>query len=182
MRKAELIVLCEDAQHERFIRRFLRAMDFNPRQFRIRPYPAGARSGEQSVREKYPAEARALRQRANHSSASLVTITDADALTVEQRAQQLDDALHAAGHERRGRDERIALVIPRRNLESWIHFGVQGVVDETTDFKTLYRSDGRAHRHATDAALTIHRTAPEEGTAPPSLVTACRELRRIVES
>jgi hypothetical protein len=51
-RKAEFVVLCEDAQHERFIRRYLRELGFNHRQFRVRPYPAGARSGEQWVREK----------------------------------------------------------------------------------------------------------------------------------
>lgn len=180
MRNVEFVVLCEDAQHKSFIVRCLRRLGFNQRLFRVRPYPAGARSGEQWVREQYPDEVTEQRRRSNYTSASLVAITDADTLSVEERIRRLDDALHEAGCLRRRDGERIALVVPRRNIESWIHFfESSGTVDETADFKPKYRNDAKGCRDAADAAVELCRRSDDESTAPPSLITACSELRRI---
>jgi hypothetical protein len=90
----------------------------------------------------------------------------------------LDDALEAAGDTRRRDSERIALVVPRRNIESWIHFAETREIDETTDFKPRYRETKA--RNAADAVLEACRSGADETTAPPSLVAACRELRRVV--
>lgn len=179
MRKAEFVILCEDAQHECFIRRYLRTLGFNHRQFRVRPYPAGSRSGEQWVRETYPVEVRALRRQANHTSASLIAVTDADTLSVEQRTKQLDDALHAAGITRRQGHERIVLVVPRRNIESWVHFAETQQIDETTDFKPRYR-DTKA-TSAADLAIDVCRPSADRSRVPPSLASACLELQRVVQ-
>lgn len=179
-RKVEIVVLCEDAQHESFIRRYLRALDFNPAQFRIRAYPAGARAGEQWVRERHPEEAKLQRSRANHTNASLIAVIDADTLSVEQRVRQLDDALHGVGHVRRQGHERIAIVIPRRNIESWVHFAETREIDETTDFKQRYRGT-KACRNAADVAIDACRTNADQSQIPPSLAVACQELRRVVQ-
>jgi hypothetical protein len=181
MRKSEFIVLCEDVKHKTFILRYLRSLGFNDRQIRIRLPRAGRGSGEQWVREGYPEQARAQRRRANHTSASLIAVIDADTLSVEQRKQQLDGALDAAGLAAREGAERIAFVIPRRNIESWVHFAMHRKVDEVTDFKQRYR-DPKTCRDAADVAVEVCRSGSNESTAPPSLVAACRELRRVVES
>jgi hypothetical protein len=74
--------------------------------------------------------------------------------------------------------QRIAIVIPRRNIESWVHFAETRQIDETTDFKPQYR-DSKACRNAADVAIEICRTSTDQSAVPPSLATACLELRRV---
>lgn len=177
-RKAEFIVLCEDVKHKTFILRYLISLGFNARQIRTKLPRAGRGAGEQWVRESYPEWARAQRRRANHTSNSLIAVVDADSLSVEQRRQQLDDALGGAGFAVRDPKERIAIVVPRRNIESWIHFAETGEVDETTDFKPRYRE--ATARNAADVAIDASRTNANQSRVPPSLASACQELRRVV--
>lgn len=178
MRKVEFVVLCEDKNHESFIIRYLRRLGFNRRQIRPEPRPVGRGAGEQWVRKRYPLAAEIQRSKANRSRASLIVIIDADTMSTEERKQQLDDALDAAGQARRGGSERIALVVPRRNIESWVHFTLHAEIDETTDFKPRHR-DASVWGSA-DAAVRVHRSGSDETAVPPSLVAACQELRRVV--
>lgn len=179
MRKVELVVLCEDKNHESFIIRYLRRLGFNRRQIRPVPRPAGRGAGEQWVRMRYPLAAEIQRSKANRSRASLIVIIDADTMSTEERKQQLDDALDAAGQARRRGPERIAVVVPRRNIESWVQFALHGEIDETTDFKPRHR-DANVWG-AADVAVVLHRSRSEETAVPPSLAVACQELRRVVQ-
>ena len=178
-RKAEFVVLCEDVTHKTFMLRYLKSLGFNFRQIRTKLSPAGRGAGEQWVRERYPEWARAQRRRANHTNASLIAVVDADTLSVDQRREQLDNVLVGAGLSVRDAKERIAIVIPRRNIESWVHFAETREIDETTDFKARYR-EGKA-RNAADVAIEICRTNSDRSQVPPSLAVACLELRRVVQ-
>jgi hypothetical protein len=178
-RKAEFVVLCEDVKHKTFMLRYLTSLGFNVRQIRIKLPRAGRGAGEQWVRERYPEETKIQRSRANHTSASLIAVIDADTLSVEQRRQQLGVALANAGLESRDTEERIAFVIPRRNIESWVHFAETREIDETTDFKPRYRETKA--RNAADVAIDACRTNADQSQIPPSLAAACLELRRVVQ-
>lgn len=180
MRKVELVVLCEDVKHKAFMLRYLTSLKFNVRQIRVRLAPPGSGAGEQWVRERYPEYVRSQRRRANHTKASLIAVIDADTSGVEQRRRQLDGALDAAGLSARNAEERIAIVIPRRNVESWVHFAVRREIDETTDFKHRYPAVD-ACKDAAALAIEVCRTTTDHNHAPPSLVTACGELRRVVQ-
>lgn len=180
MRKVELVLLCEDKNHESFIIRYLCRLGFNRRQIRPVPRPAGRGAGEQWVRKRYPLAAEIQRSKANRSRASLIVIIDADTMSTEERKQQLDDALDAAGQARRRGPERIAVVVPRRNIESWVHFAETREIDETTDFKQRYRGT-KACRNAADVAIDACRTNADQSQIPPSLAVACQELRRVVQ-
>lgn len=178
MHKVEVIVLCEDVKHMTFILRYLRRLGFNNRQIHSRLPRSGRGAGEQWVRERYPAEVKAQRSRANHTSASLIAVIDADTLSVDERRQQLEATLDRSGLAPRDAKERISIVIPRRNIESWVHFAEAREIDETTDLKLRYK-DTKACRDAADAAVEVCRSGSDEAAAPPSLVAACRELRRV---
>lgn len=180
MHKVEFIVLCEDVKHTTFILRYLRRLGFNNRQIHFKIPRAGRGAGEQWVRERYPEETKIQRSRANHTSASLIAVVDADTLSVEQRREQLGVALATAGLRSRDSKERIAIVIPRRNIETWIHFAETREIDETTDFKPRYR-DTKACRVAADVAIEACRTNADQSQVPPSLAVACLELRRVVQ-
>lgn len=189
MRKVEFTLLCEDKQHATFLRHYLRRLGFNFRQFRIMPYPAGSGSGEQRVRERFAEEVRAQRRRAACSrTVALLVMIDADGHEQGFRHRQLDDALGVSSQERRGDDERIAVLVPRRNIESWLHFTQTGEIDEETDFKVRGRNDAQACRETAKRAVGIcrsHRRVVDGGAsspAPPSLLMACEELGRVTEA
>jgi len=50
----------------------------------------------------------------------VVTVADADNLTVQDRKIEFDAALKADGQKPRQPDEPIAVVVPRRQIETWI--------------------------------------------------------------
>lgn len=87
MSGVSVILLCEDAQTDAFVRRFLKHRNFRGRDVTTLPLPDGSRSGEQWVRERYPRQLQAIRQR---QGACLIVVTDADVHSTEFRRAQLD--------------------------------------------------------------------------------------------
>lgn len=191
-RRALCVVLAEDAAAGLFLQRYVRKLR-SVRDIRLLPPPAGKGAGEQYVRSQYPSQVHELRR--GLVTRSLVVHVDADTRTVEQRRGELADALQQAREERRGDDERIALIIPRRNIETWIH-GLCGVdVDEEYNFKKdpEKRIGGRDEerigvvsdrsRAAAEAlfALTRDHTHATPPPSLPALVEGVQELRRLEE-
>jgi hypothetical protein len=101
---------------------------------RIVNSPSGSGSAEQWVRERFAIEVEACRGR--HAETKLVILIDADALTVRQRMSQLDQALRENEIPAIHNDtEKIARLIPKRNIETWILCLNEVLVDEDTDYK-----------------------------------------------
>src|SRR5688500_16618310 len=100
----------------------------------IRLSPPGQGSGEQYVLRQYPVEVRAVRRTNQFRpvGVSLVTVIDADTYTVLQRHEELDRRLDASNQERRHADEKLAILVPKRNIETWIHHLRGVLVDEET--------------------------------------------------
>ncbi|HEX2572105.1 MAG TPA: hypothetical protein VH877_21355 [Polyangia bacterium] len=117
-RTAKVIILCEGVEDYDFARRALTRLGWNKRLFEPRICPSGSQSGEQFVRENYARELRAQRAR---QGIKLLVCTDADVHEVSERARQLAASLPTAGEPPRRREERVALWIPRRNLETWAY-------------------------------------------------------------
>jgi hypothetical protein len=177
-RFAEIVILCEDRQQEVFVRRYLHGLGYSNRRIRVAPYPAGRGSGEQFVRQNYPKEVKELRRRAKHLHVGLVVVIDADTSTVPQRLQQLDAELQQSGLSPRADDERIALLVPRRNIETWIHYLLGNPVDEDTVYPKLPRESDC--QPAVARLLAIRSSGwqlPDD--CPPSLREGCAELRRL---
>jgi hypothetical protein len=84
----------------------------------------------------------ALRRRqAKKTQTALIVVIDADAGTVEYRLGQLDESLRRSEHRPVDpKKERIARLIPRRNIETWILCLNGEFVDEETDY-TRTRND-----------------------------------------
>lgn len=137
-RTARVIILCEGIEDYDFARRALVRLGWNKRLFEPRICPSGTQSGEQFVRENYAREVRAQRAR---QGIKLLICTDADVHEVSERARQLAASLQAAGEPPRHRDERVALWIPRRNLETWVYLYAHGSVDEATNYKREIREE-----------------------------------------
>jgi hypothetical protein len=135
-RPSLVIVLVEDSRHQQFVRRYLRRCGLEQHAMRFVPYPAGARSGEQWVRERFAVEVEAYRRRRAHAETTLIVLIDADDLSVQERLAQLDRCLDEARAARVRPDvEQIARLVPKRNIETWILCLNDVPVDEETDYK-----------------------------------------------
>jgi len=135
-RPSQVIVLVEDNRHQQFVRRYLRRCGLELHAIRFVPYPAGAGSGEQWVRERFAMEVDACRRRRAHADTALIVLIDADHLLVQERLAQLDRSLDGAQVDRVRQDaEQIARLVPKRNIETWILCLNDAAVDEETDYK-----------------------------------------------
>jgi hypothetical protein len=106
-------------------------------------------------------------------------VTDADVLSVEQRRQQLSAPLVAAGIPVLTDDEAVAILIPRRNIETWIYYLNGQSVDEATTYRKLAR-EGEC-QPAVDRLAGLYRTGwtlPVD--CPDSLRLSVEELKRIL--
>ena len=85
-RASDIIVLCEDRLQEVFVRRFLK-QGWGIKQPPIRPvpYPHGGSggAGEKHVRDNYPNQLKAYRDRSAKAKTILIVVMDADVDTVQ---------------------------------------------------------------------------------------------------
>ncbi len=121
-----------------FALRYLKGRGYSTRE--IYRFPReGSGSGEQFVRDHFAKEVGV--QRKGGSYQTLVALTDADILTAQARRETLLNQLKK-GEERKP-DERIAILIPKRNIETWI-MALNGA-DESPGAEASAREDrGRA--------------------------------------
>lgn len=177
-RSIQVTVLCEDKQQAVFIRHCLISRGVNPIKIRAIINPHGQGSGEQFVRERYYQEVVDYRRKANMLSTVLVVLLDADTNTVEQRFKWLDKMLADDGQPKRQQHEKIAILIPKRNVETWIRYLQGNNVDETTVYQKLTR-EGTCKQQAQKLAREL---CPNglPADSPPSLHTACEGLNLIL--
>lgn len=177
-RYTQLIVLSEDRQQEVFARRFLERCGIERGRIYYRTCPRGKLAGEQYVRERYPFEVRGYRRKCHAMTIGLVVVTDADTRGVADRLNQLDDALENSGDERRKAHERIGLFVPKRNIETWLHYLHGKPVNEEDPYPRLAGREADCKPAVEALADRRHEPLPEH--APPSLKAACAELDRVL--
>lgn len=175
-RQVTVTILCEDRQQEVMARYFLQKRGFT-KPFRVIICPKGKQSGEQYVRQNYAREVKAYRSQSNYRSVCLVVVIDADRYKVVDRLNQLNEALEDDSQERRQDSEKIALFVPKRNIETWIHYLQGEQIDEENAYPKLPReSDCKPFVEK----LADHCRSGLDRDAPPSLQTACGEWQRIL--
>jgi hypothetical protein len=125
------------------------------------------------VKVNHAAEVRAIRAKP-YLRAGVVTMIDADDASVQERKAELDTALAADGQDCRQPDERIAVAVPRREIETWIHSLLGSPADEESSYPR-FRGD---ERQCAPAATEFARKCPSDMRKDdlPSLKDACKEL------
>jgi hypothetical protein len=166
-RIAKIVILAEDQRQVNLVRRYLQHCGHDRRNFRVEPLPSGRGSGEQYVRRNYPLQAAEYRNAAKRRKAALVVIIDADTRAFQQRKSQLESSFRP----QRGPDEAIALLIPKRNVETWILCLTGAAVNETTDYKDTPDIDNRI----SPAAKTLWEWTRPNFVLPPACVDSLRE-------
>ena len=179
--RATLItLLCEDKRHEQFARRFLMERGVSGRRIRSRIAPPGVGDAKRWVRQRYPEEIRAYRERANAINNILIVLTDVDHETVEIRRETLNQACRDAGVDTLKIGDRIALALPRWAIETWILALAGEPLDETERIQPAHKQ--RVEREWRTAARRLAEscTLGKQLAAimPASLQTACAEYER----
>ncbi|SLM32089.1 conserved hypothetical protein [Desulfamplus magnetovallimortis] len=172
----QVIILCEDRQQEVFARFFLIQCGIEKRRIRSKIAPYGKGSGEQFVRESYAAEVVALRSK-NYLNVGLVVLIDADpGHDPDFRINELDDQLADKKIARRAIDEKIGVFVPKRNIETWIHYLKNPPVNEIDAYPKLLKP-GKCKPFVQNMAKS--RKKPLAQDAPNSLKCACAEIERL---
>lgn len=174
-RVTDVILVCEDRQHEAFARRFLKLTGIQPKRIRVLRAPSGEGSGERWVKETYPKEVKAHRQNSHIKGRGLIVIVDEDTQSTTPRAKALEESLESANLPNRAVDERILHVIPARNIETWIAYLDGLEVDETKTYPKLPRE-----RDCSDAVKTLFEMCQKHQLrepSPPSLEATCGEYQ-----
>ncbi len=179
----QYVVLCEDLQTQVFIRRALIRRGAHPRRIQLVALPSEVEegAGDHYVARHYPTQAEAHRSRASHTRAALIVHMDVDPRnSVAARMNRLEQALSTAGMPARGAEERIAYLLPKRNIETWIHFYLDGPpIDEVTEYAkyTGHESDCWPAAEAFSDGAASNTEPPD---APPSLGMGLSEFQRVL--
>jgi len=136
-RSARMVVLCEDSQQHTFLYRLLTSLGFPRNRIRIENVRNARGAGDQFVRNRYPDEVAIYRRKSARMNIGLVTAIDADTEPVRRRYQELNEALEANGQENRQNGEEICILIPKREIETWIY----ALFGDTVNENTKYRPD-----------------------------------------
>jgi hypothetical protein len=172
---SRVTVLAEDRNHQSFAKRYLRRVGYKEHQIFLEQIPNGAGSGEQWVRENYARTVHDCRHRAANAGTALVVVIDADDQEPARRQRQLEAELAEA----RSGGERIAHLIPKRNIETWILCLDGKVVDEIKD----YSRDREIAERIRPAAETFYAWTRPHADIPshcvPSLRAAIPEAHRL---
>ena len=172
-RRVKIVLLCEDSQQEAFTRRFLKGMGWNTREIRVEKSPSALGSAEQWVREKFPHELMAYRQRRQRAASALIAMIDADTNDVQDRINQFERACDSIQIAFRTADEAVAIAVPKRNIETWIHYLNGQPVNEQDAYPRLERE--RECKPAVDHLVELCHSTGLSTNAPQAMVIGCDE-------
>jgi len=174
-RNANVVILCEDQQQEVFVRRFLARMQYGNRDLKVFKAPKGRGSGEQFVRERFAEELAFFRSRAIRTRQALIVFIDADRSDASSRVAEVEGACKDAGIEKRSLEERVLILVPSRNIETWFAYLDGQDVNETDKYPRLRRP--RDCRRHVDRLYEMCQQRELRQPAPSSLEAACDEYR-----
>ena len=176
----QIVLLCEDTQHEAFARRFLSENSWDTRRLRVEKAPGGRGAADQFVRERFPVELAAYRRKQASVAQALIVILDGDNHGIHARQAELDEACQSKGIEARQRDERVLVLVPTWNIETWIAYLDGIAVDEATpNYPRLARP--RECRDHVRKLATMCQSGRLQLPAPSSLESACAEYARLAD-
>jgi hypothetical protein len=182
-RVSETVLLCEDDAQERFTKAYLKKCGLPCQSPYVRSLVASRekKGGNDAwVLDRFPKELNACRQRNKKAKTRLLVLIDADKHSVEDRRRQLTERVKLAGFEEFGKNEPAELLIPKRQIETWIRALRGEIVTEDQDCKGWEKLDKEQLRLAAQTLYDWSRPNATLGsTCVPSLQAALPQWRRI---
>jgi hypothetical protein len=181
-RRVHVVVLCEGRKDYQFAYKCLVACGWRWYQITANSAPSGKQSAFTYVLNHYSAEVHENRK-AKKKERALFVFIDADEEPEGGRERELAKRLDAARLKPRQAGERIALWVPRRQLETWVYFLTHGEADEETDYKGEHRIKDREYMPAAERfAKLLKERHSLPSKAVPSLKKALGEFERLRSS
>ena len=187
----EVTILCEDIDQERFIREYLICRGWDKRKIKDFGNAKGQtiKNNNASIVRYYPDLIRSYRQR-KYRNIAVVVMTDDDTKTLSYKMRSfhkaLDETTGNLNQDTRRSDDKVAIFVPARNIETWFRYinsypsGQE--CDEITDYKDKTMSKEEKIELAERSARILAREICPQGVdaiALPSLRYACSELQRL---
>lgn len=113
-------------------------------------------------------------------SIGLVVFIDADTSTPQERLDCLARTLGEDSQQNRQQDEAIAIFVPKRNIEAWIHYLQKEYVNEQDTYSKFPNAEASCKLYVEDLAEQC-RSQNLPALAPESLKLACAELQRLLQ-
>lgn len=187
----EVTILCEDIDQERFIREYLICRGLDDRKIKDFGNPKGRtiKNNNALIVKHYPELIKTYRKH-NFRNIAVVVMIDADEDSLYDKMRDLNIALDEISgnlnQDPRLPNEKVAIFVPARNIETWFQY-IEGYsenkeCDETTDYKDKTMSiKDRIELAKISARKLATEICPQgvDGIALPSLRYACRELQRL---
>jgi len=184
----EVTILCEDIDQERFIREYLICRGLEEHKIKDYGNPKGrtVNNNNALIVEHYPALIKSHRRRKYRNIAVVVMIdADEDSVADKMRSlhKKLDEAAGNLNKDTRLPNEKVAIFVPARNIETWFYYIMEGQeCNEITKYKDDNMSAEERIKLAKSAAKKLAREICHQGVdriTLPSLRYACRELQRL---
>ena len=138
-RSVRIVLLCEDRQHEAFVRRFLKEVGWNLRDIRVEKAPRGRGSAEQYVRKRFPGELRAVRSKRGEK-AYLILMVDGDDQGSAGRTASLERACIEQQVDPPSNSDQVLVCVPTWNIETWLaYLGGEEVEESRPNYPRLDR-------------------------------------------
>lgn len=165
-RFSQRIVLCEDEEHSRLVSAYLRrcGLRYDP------PYVTLLMLGSVvNVVRDFPKQLEAVRKRSKMAKTQLIVVMEADEKhSVTERRQQLQNASAFTDA------DPVAVLIPKRHIESWFRSALGQDIDEANDCKRPGKNHWDSEEIRTVAAR-IHEWSRDPASAPTTCVSSLRE-------
>ncbi|MEG3955751.1 hypothetical protein [Microcoleus sp. herbarium2] len=184
----EVTILCEDIDQERFIRQYLICRGLDEHKIKDFGNPKGRviENNNALIVEHYPALIKSHRRR-KYRNIAVVVMIDADEDSVSDKMRSLhkkiDEAAGNLNKDTRLPNEKVAIFVPARNIETWFYYIMEGQeCNETNDYKNDNMSAEERIKLAKSAAKKLATEICPQGVdriALPSLRYACTELQRL---
>ena len=184
----EVTILCEDIDQERFIREYLICRGLDDRKIKDFGNPKGKtiKNNNALILKHYPDIIKSHRRR-KYRNIAVVVMIDADEDSVSDKMRSLhkkiDEAAGNLNKDTRLPNEKVAIFVPARNIETWFYYIMAGQeCNEITDYKDKKMSAEERIELAKRAAQKLAREICPQGVdciALPSLRYACTELQRL---
>ena len=187
----EVTILCEDIDQERFIRQYLICRGLEEHKIKDYGNPKGrtVKNNYALIVEHYPDIIKSYRKR-KYRNIAVVVMIDPDEDSLDDRMRSLNIALDETegnlNRDPRLRDEKVAIFVPARNIETWFYYinnNMEGQeCNEITDYKDKKMSAEERIELAKSAAQKLAKEICPQGVERitlPSLRYACTELQRL---
>lgn len=161
--------LVEDRDHEQMLRGLVDRMGPTARRnLRVDPYPAGRGAGEQHVRAKFAQFVADIRSKRFQEGLWGIVVIDGDVEGAAVRRRQLLGTLAVPLSD----SERLIVLVPTRNVQTWGWCLLGNSVNESDDYKHLFERTGESLRRVFERAWPDSSSPPLQ---PDSLREAWRD-------